>query len=205
MRSKGQSAAVISEFITAFFAIAIVIFMYFMFQGRYLDVQVIVEGNEVERRAINAAQVLMSSKDVVWQEGTGAEIRFYRGVFDKAKLDEQMVSKSQYDNDKLLDRGRLKEYLTYPGTVTEITIRSGDTEDAWFTAFADYGNTEANGFYTCLASHIDLDFQTHYEECQKTYMSSSNRFEKSFPVLVRDAAAGGTLHPAIMTIVMTSN
>jgi hypothetical protein len=203
MRSKGQSAAIIPEFITAFFTIAIIVFMYFMFQGRYLDVQVIVEGNELERRTINTAQVLMSSKDVVWSDGTGSAARFYRGVLDVAKLDEQMVPKSQYSNDELLDRGVLKDYLTYPGTVTEITIRSGDTEDAWFTAFADYGSAGANGFYTCLAGHIDLDFATHYEECQTTY-TGANRFEKIFPVLVRDSAAGGALHPATMTIVMTS-
>jgi len=199
--NKGQAAAIISEYFTAFFAIAIAVFLYFMFYGRYLDVQVVVESNEVARRAINSAQVLMSSHDVVWSEQVGGADRFYRGIFDKAKLDAQMVREDSYASDQL-DKGVLKEYLTYPGTVTKITIRSSDTGDAWFAAFADYGNAESSGFLQCLVSHIGLDIFVQDDECM-TYMQGSNRFEKSFPVLYKDAA-DSTLHPAIMTVVMTS-
>lgn len=200
MKGRGQ-ASLVSQLLVAFVAIALVIFLYFMFYGRYLDVQVIVQSNEVERRAINAAQVLMSSKDLVWYD-SGAE-RFYRGVFDEAKLDAQMVSADSYAENRLqtLSKGVLKNYLTFLGTVTSVTVRSADTTDAWFTSFADFSNPDSTNFYACVANSLGLSFFVKYDACVKTY-TGSNTFEKAFPVLLVDAS--GTLHPASMTVVMTS-
>lgn len=193
----------ISQLLVAFVAIALVVFIYFMFYGRYLDVQVIVQSNEVERRAINAAQVLMSSKDLVWSDSAGGATRYYRAVFNESKLDEQMVSAANYAADPLqpLSKGVLKNYLTFPGTVTDITVRSADTDDAWFTSFADFSNAGSTSFYACVANSIDLRFLMKYDACVKTY-AGSNTFEKEFPVMLMDASK--TLHPAIMTVVMTS-
>lgn len=202
MKGKGQ-ASMISQLLVAFVAIALVIFLYFMFYGRYLDVQVIVQSNEVERRAINAAQVLMSSKDLVWSDSAGGAERFYRGVFEEAKLDAQMVSADSYAADRLqpLSKGALKDYLTFPGTVTSVTVRSADTSDAWFTSFADFSNPDSTNFYACVANSLSLSFFVKYDACVKTY-TGSNTFEKAFPVLLRDASEA--LHPASMTVVMTS-
>jgi len=99
----------------------------------------------------------------------------------------------------------MKAYLTYRGTVTEIAIHSTETDDAhkddaWFAAFADSSNPDAFAFFNCIAGHIDLDIFMHYGECAATYTGAS-RYEKEFPVLYKD---GDGLHPAVMTIIMTS-
>lgn len=198
---KGQAASIVSQLAVAFVAIGIVVFLYFLFYGRYLDVQIIVESNEVQRRAINVAQVLMSSKDIVWSESVGGTERFYRGVFDEAKLDSQMVPSAGYNHDQLLDSGALKKYVVYPGMVTAITIRSKDMSDAWFAMFTDYSNPDSAGFFSCVANSLDLSFFVEYDACTKTYQGSGT-FEKTFPVLLVDYA--GTLHPASMTVAMTS-
>jgi len=202
LKDSGQ-ASMISQLLVAFVAIALVVFMYFMFYGRYLDVQVIVQGNEVERRAMNAAQVLMSSKDLVWSDSASGAERFYRAVFKESKLDEQMVSAASYAANPLqsLSKGVLKDYLTFPGTVTSVTVRSADTNDAWFTSFADFSNPGSTSFYACVTNSLDLSFFVKYDACVKTY-AGSNTFEKAFPVLLVDAA--GALHPASMTVVMIS-
>lgn len=196
---KGQAMS-ISTLFTVFFTIGVVVFLYFMFYGRYLDVQVMVESNEVERRTMDVAQVVMSSKDLTHSEDVGGTPRFYRGVFDEEKLDAQMMSSGSYVIGQPIVESALKEYLTYPGTVTEITVSSGG--GAWFTAFADSSNADSSAFYTCIINNIGLNLAVQYESCQKNYMSGSNRFENVFPVLIRDS--GGALHPGNMTVVMTS-
>ncbi len=201
MKLKKAQATFIMQMITAFFAIGAVALLYFMFYGRYFDIHAIIESNEIERHAINIGQILLSSKKLVYSENIAGEERFYRGVFDKSKLDENFIPEEEYKLGIVEREGGIKEDITYPNSVIGLTIKNLDNNEIWHLAFADYNLKESSEFIGCLIRNIGIAFTKNYEECRKTYLASkTGTFEKSFPVLIKD---GNSLHPARLTIILT--
>jgi len=201
VKSKKSQATFIMQMITAFFAIGVIAFIYFFFYGKYFDIHAIVESNEMERHTINMAQILSSSKKLVYSESIGGEERFYRGVFDKSKLDNEFIPEEEYKTGIIERESGVKEDITYPNSVTRLTIKNLDNDDVWLLASADYSMGESSGFMNCLALNIGLGFTQDYEECRRTYLASkTGTFEKNFPLLIKD---GDSLHPARLTFVLT--
>jgi len=82
---KGQATAV-SQVLAGLFVIGVVALLIFAFLTKYLEIHVIVRSAEVERHAINSANVLLSSKALVVQDGG----KIYRAILDEEKLNEHV-------------------------------------------------------------------------------------------------------------------
>jgi hypothetical protein len=166
----------------AFCVIGVVALLYFLMYGRYFDIHFIVKSNEAKRHVINMGQVLLSSHKLVYEEtfDDGSK-RFYRGVFDKDKLDQQLVNNAGFLAGLLGTKGgELREEVSYPKTATRIIVE----------------------LINCLNSNVDNAFWAvvrHYtpwkdwdaEECYSAYADKLGVYNQEFPVLIYD---DGDLH-----------
>lgn len=201
MRLKGQTTFFL-QIVTIFLGVGVMAILYFMFEGKYFDINAIVESNEIERHVINIGQIVLSSKKLVYSEMVGDEERFFRGIFDKSKLDGQFIPKVEYITGTMEKDSEIKDDITYPNAVVRLRVENLDNDDdTWLFTVADYSLAMRSEFLTCLSRNVGLGFFRDYEECRVTYLESkAGTFEKSFPVLIKD---GDSLYPSILNIEMT--
>lgn len=197
-------ASWIAQLVIAFFAIGMVALLYFLIYGRYFDIHYIVQGNEAKRHTINMAQVILSSHKLVYEEtfDDGTK-RFYRGVFDRGKLDDQLVNEAGFLAGLLSTKGdELRKELSYPQTATRIVVNDIDNGEEWVVSFGDPSLQNINGLLSCLDSKMKLEFfpiVRHFtpwkdweaEDCYGTYLSKIGVYSQEFPVMIYD---NGDMH-----------
>jgi len=198
IKKKGQ-ATWITQVLTALLAVGVVAFLYFLLFGRYFDIHAIVVSNEAKRHVINMAQVMLSSDKLVYEEDFGGMKRFHRGVFDKNKLDEQLMR-------HILDikESEVREEISYPNTGTQIVVNDLELNKSWTLVFGGPGLENQVEFIDCLHQNIEPNIFVwvfnfplspwnlwDLVECIGTYETKIGIFEKDFPVLIND---NGVLH-----------
>jgi len=198
---KKAVATWIIQVATTLFAIGVIAFLYFFLFGRYFDIHAIVVSNEAKRHVINMAQALLSSDKLVYEEDFGGGMkRFHRGVFDKNKLDEQLMTHSLDIKDS-----EVREEISYPNTGTQIVVSDLESDTSWTLAFGGPGLENQVEFMDCLYQNIEpnifvwvFNFPINspwnfwdFVECAGTYETKIGIFEKDFPVLIND---NGDLH-----------
>jgi len=173
--------------------------MYYMFRGKYFDIQAEVESNEIERHAVNIGQIILSSKDIVYSETVGGEERYFRGVFEKSKIDSIFVTEDEYETDNIAykDNG-ISDVISFPNAVAEIILEESERDNLWLFTITDYSLTGSSEFMNCVVRSVGFGIVNKYQSCSETYLQSkSGTFEKIFPVLIRD---GGELYPATLKV-----
>ena len=196
----------IAQTLTALVAIGAVAFLYFLMYGRYFELHSIVRSNEAKRHVINMAQVLLSSDKLVYEEEAGGMKRFYRGVFDRGKLDEQLVDEDYFSTYSSVTKdSEIRREVSYPNSATQIIVYDMDSGERWVLSFGGPGLEGVGEFFTCLYNNIDKNFfglPKPYnifilwdfwqgKECFDTYETKIGVFEKDFPVLIND---NGIMH-----------
>jgi hypothetical protein len=199
----------IADVLAAFVAIGITAFLYFLLIGRYFDIQGVVVSSEAQRHTIGMAQILLSSDKLVYEESFGNGMkRYYRGIFDKDKLDEQMISKQDETKES-----ELAKEISYPNTATQIVVTDISSSSNWVLSF-NGPNFEGEGnFQTCMWDSIDWNILVwpfnipagpwnmwDIATCALTYTTKVGVFEKDFPVLIKvgDELHAGRLFVRIM-------
>lgn len=195
---RGQ-ATWIAQIMIGFMAIGIVAFLYFLMYGRYFDIHAIVRSNEAKRHVINMAQVMLSSDKLVLEESfDDGSKRFYRGVFDKEKLDAQLINQALYNSGNYDDQGEeLIKEISYPNTGTRIVISDVETEESWILAYGSPGLEYLSEYIKCMYSNIDLKiFSLAFNpgpwnvwdkrDCYYTYVEKIGVFGQEFPVMIYD-------------------
>jgi hypothetical protein len=204
---------------TAFVAIGVIVLFYFLLYGRYFDIHVLVESAEVQRHAINAAQLLLSSDKLVYEETTavsGAEPqkRYLRGTFDRAKLDGLMFASS--DDNKDYDASCAALGVGYPDSAMELVVSDVDAGNSWVLSCGQASPlhaTEIKSYLSCMRNNIDWNIVRwlfnvpkgpwnywDVKECSTTFGSKVGTFEKDFPITIMD---GGSLHAGRLFIRLT--
>jgi len=194
MESKKGIATWVIQVFTAFFAISMVMFLYFLLYGRYFDIHSIVIGHEAQRHSMNIAQVILSSDNLVYEEDVSGSVRYHRGVLDKEKLDFQM---NRREIDKF--ESDLSNEIGYPSTAMQIVVVDMETDDKWVLAVGRVGLDNQQQFLECLYNNLDLSLfglATNYQyklwnywdwtECQETYETKTGTYESEFPVMIMD-------------------
>jgi hypothetical protein len=164
--SKGISVCV-SVAITILIVIGIMAFFYWMAIARFFQLHVIVEENEVERRTINMANVLLSYENLT----SSSSGKSMRGVFDSEKLNKFATFLSKADTENYVDavtneaKNAKELNIGYPNTYTVFSVVdlescSEEKCDGWVGVFKgpfDIDATYAKKFIDCLATHFDVN------------------------------------------------
>ncbi len=200
---------VTTDMIEVFFAVVVVALLYASYVNGFFDIQFIVETNEVERHVVNTAQIMMGSRKLIYSDTVNGKERFYKGVFDKTKLDD--IKSSGIESD-----------ITYPKSISSIEIKNLDNDDEWSLVVADRHMVGSYEFMGCVVEKFDtmgfifsvaskaakgvpdIESKFDYEDiqaCWKTYAESKRGiFKKEFPALIRD---GDSLSVARMKIMVS--
>jgi hypothetical protein len=216
--SKGI-ATWIAQVMTAFVAIGVIVLFYFLLYGRYFDVHVLVESSEVQRHAINAAQLLLSSDKLVYEDATTAadgssQERYLRGVFDRAKLDGLFFATAAEQKDyeascEALDVG-------YPDSAMELVVSDVQSSKNWVLSCgraSPLHASEIKSYVSCMYGNIDWNVLRwvfnipqgpwqywDIKECATNFGSKTGTFEKDFPLMIKD---GDSLHAGRLFIRLT--
>jgi len=164
--SKGISVCV-SVAIVILIVIGIMAFFYWMAIARFFQLHVIVEENEVERRTINMANVLLSYENLT----SSSSGKSMRGVFDSEKLNKFATFLSKADTENYVDavtneaKNAKELNIGYPNTYTVFSVVdlescSNEKCDGWVGVFKgpfDIDATYAKKFIDCLATHFDVN------------------------------------------------
>lgn len=116
--------------VQVFFGLMVIIFsvvLYYFGIGRMLSIQVTVQGSELDRRAIDFAQVLLSEESLVYSDG-GV---LYRGIFDESKLTGNIDS--------------LDKKIGYPDESVTATIEDLENGKKWVESFGTSAGAISSG------------------------------------------------------------
>jgi len=206
-RPKGI-ATWITQTMTAFVAIGVVVLFYFLLYGRYFDIHVIVESAEVQRHAINAAQLLLSSDKLAYEETTAAvgaapQKRYLRGTFDRAKLDKIMFASADDNKDYTVSCAALG--IGYPDSVMELVVSDVDAGGSWVLSCGQASPlhaSEIKSYLSCMYNNIDWNILRwvfnvpkgpwgywDIKECNTNFGSKVGTFEKDVPVTIMDSGS----------------
>ena len=199
--SKKGIATWIAQTLVGLFAVGCVAILYFFIFTRYFDVQFMVIGNEAKRHTINIAQVLASSDKLVYEESfSDGTKRFNRAIFDKNKLDEQMVNSEYFNNYNLVTKdSEISEELGYPNTTIDIIVYDSYTASRWVLSIIGPGIGDRDELSTCLSNKINSNFFSQglpdiftlwewwqTEQCFDKYEPKVGTYQKNFPALIKD-------------------
>ncbi|MBI2547563.1 MAG: hypothetical protein HYW23_03905 [Candidatus Aenigmarchaeota archaeon] len=112
-----------------------------------------VEQEELEGRAINLANIIMSHPSLVYSDG----VTYYRGDFDANKL----------DSNPSID-------LFYPGSFSKVTIKDSVTGKEWSFKLIDKKSDSATAFSNCFERTQDIS------QCNPNMFSTI--MSKGFPI-----------------------
>jgi hypothetical protein len=145
--TKGQATALI-QILAGLLIISLIMIVIYTFLSKYLELEFIVRGHEVERHAINSANVLLSSRAIALED----RYRVYRGLLDAEKLDRYFIGKVEVEGkvgpwhaelvervkevielmNALIKEGELKE-MAYPNSVVWLAIVDRESGAGWFS------------------------------------------------------------------------
>lgn len=212
-RNKGI-ALTISSVLGSLFAIAIMGLLYWLFLSRILEMHVAVDEATNELRAINLANLLISSEKIAYQR----DGKIMRGILDAEKLDDLFVKKQEFLADaKALFRPK-DIGIGYPNSLN--LVRVVDLEDcdsngcrgwiAFLSAPLSLEGLSIDKFLVCLGEHVKPDLGAVFrqslwqpidvEDCVKNTVPASFKFlfttseisSDGLPVLIR--YKNGKLH-----------
>jgi hypothetical protein len=209
-RKEKAQATFIGEMLTGLATIALVAFIYFLIYGKYFDIHAVVQSNEAKRHTINIAQVLLSSDRLVYSENIDGSMRYYRGIFDSGKLDEQFVNEDYFSKKETANKegGLLKDEIVYPNASINLVVTDFENDKIWVLSYGWPGIQGSSELIGCMDEKIDfmsLFNPVNYfaspwsywdiKECLDNYGSKIGTFENNFPILIRDSV-NGELHIA---------
>ncbi len=183
------------------------------------DIHTIVQSAEIDRHVIDMAQVLMGHPKLLVQEQDLPFPRYYRAVFDKEKLDEQMVSKQYYEEHSTLYRdSEISKEVGYPNCVYTITIDDLSSGEEWALIDktqaveiikSEEGKSryaESAETFKCLTADMPGSvsdwlfkkpfwsfFNNWSSECEKASKLKFKVSEKSFPVAIESDVGNLTI------------
>ena len=206
--------------------IGFLVVIFNLFIGRYFDIKTIIEENTIDRHALALGNLLLSSKRLAYNEEASSIT--YRGVFEKAKLDTQMISYSNFLNFlKIFDESMVLKEISYPNSVVAVSVVDKETGEAWMI----FGNGKmtiegfsASKYGQCLQSKLKLDAQTAFrtvvnvivfrvsglsklwdsmdlKACQNEFGQSQGTAEFAFPVAIR--VSENEVHMGVMNVRLT--
>ncbi len=133
--------------------------------------------------------------------------RFHRAVFDKNKLDEQLINEAYFDTHESTTKdSEIQREVSYPNTSTDIVVYDIDSGTKWILSFGDDNLQGRKELLDCLYNNIDKSFfgilpnpfnvfllwdYWQAKACFDTYETKIGVFEKEFPVLIK---VGEELH-----------
>ncbi|MEM5853174.1 MAG: hypothetical protein QXG39_00920 [Candidatus Aenigmatarchaeota archaeon] len=143
----------------ALFAVGLIALIYWIFISRILEVHVAIEENTLERRAINLANLLISSEKIAYEK----DGKIMRGILDSEKL-ENIFSREYIFLSQELKTKNIG--IGYPNSI--ILVRVLDLEECdssgnckgWATLLSgpiSLEGTSINKFLKCLSEHVKLD------------------------------------------------
>ncbi|MFH1623449.1 MAG: hypothetical protein ABIA12_02985 [Candidatus Aenigmatarchaeota archaeon] len=218
MDSKGI-ASWIAQVMTAFVAIGVIVLFYFLLYGRYFELHAMVESSEVQRHAINAAQLLLSSDKLVYEEvtvaaGGTAHKRYLRGVFDRTKLDGLFFAAAA--DQKYYEASCEKLNVGYPDSAMELVVSDVQANRNWVLSCGRASAlhaSEIKSYMSCMYNNIDWNILRwvfnvpkgpwqywSIKECSVNFGSKIGTFEKDFPLMIKD---GDSLHAGRLFIRLT--
>lgn len=168
---KNKKKGISQVFVMAFFAmigLAISIIIFFYFFGNIFIIIPILKENDVQRHSIVLANLFLSSDKLIYTDS----FRSYRGVFDKAKLDQEMVTQSnalQFLN--IFQQSDILQEISYPNSVVVLTVTDLSNNNAWYVAGT--GNIQGSGtaaqsYWQCMTSHIRIDAASFFRLLRPT-------------------------------------
>ena len=221
IHSKGI-ANIPSQILILLIAAGLVAAVYFLWIENYIDVKVIVSEFQVERRAINLAQAMLSHEKLAYNDGE----RFYRAMFDKEKLDRIMV-KGAVNPTVFLSANSELSNLAYPDSVAYIVVQNLETGEVWSAMLSGpvtLQGTSYQNFIACMTKNLKIDFGSIFripsgplaawdvwdlQKCtslidkkkyENFFASQSDITQRGFPVAIRsgDEINVGRIHVGLM-------
>jgi hypothetical protein len=139
------------------FGLAISIVILFLFFGHMFLVIPIIKENEIERHSIILANAFMSSDKLAYYDN----LRTYRAVLDKEKLDNEMVNKNNILSYlKIFDESKLIKEISYPNSAVFLIVSDNEQDSTWFLIGGGPIKGEGTGISTysqCMLSHVRID------------------------------------------------
>jgi hypothetical protein len=209
-KMKGVSTVFVNA-IVALLALAVGVVIFFFFFGHIFIIIPILKESEIERHSIILANLYISSDKLTYSDGS----RSYRGIFDKSKLDKEMVTQSNALSFlNIFQQSDLLQNISYPNSVVILTVTDLDNNNRWYVSgrgdFLGTEGTSAQSYFECMISHIRIDaasffrglrgssavlpfnpinaFWTDYDmqACQQVFNSKQGVVAfKTFPVSIR--------------------
>lgn len=166
---KKGVAKVFFDALLALFALAVGIIIFFYFFGHLFIIIPILKENEVERHSIVLANLFMSSDRLTYSDN----FRSYRAVFDKTKLDKEMVTKTNFLAFlNIFQESKILDNISYPNSVVTLTITDLDNDNKWYVSghgkFLGTEGTAAESFFECMISHIRIDTASFFRALRPT-------------------------------------
>ena len=150
--------------------LGLVVVIFNLFVGRYFDIKTIIKENEVDRHAIAYGNLLLSTGDLAYSDGTTT----YRGLFDREKLNKEMVNQNNIgDFFKLFQDSQVIKKISYPDSLIGVNIIDKETGESWM--LFGYGKMSVEGFSStayveCLGGKLKLDAQTVFRVSANTFL-----------------------------------
>jgi hypothetical protein len=193
---KGQAFS-FSQMLMMFVILACIIIVLALFFGGFFDTHTMVEGSDVERHAITMANVLLSSRNLAYSDGS----KNLRGIFDKKKLDKNLL-KEESSLDILGLRNSARDLgISYPNSIAFVRISDLETNDVWYVSLVGKSTVEGSSmtdYFECLWNNMKIEPQMLFRipnlspwkiwdlrKCYMVYASSSGVSTQGFPVAIR--------------------
>lgn len=193
--------------------IGLLIYLYFAGVGNILGVQVAIKASEVDRHAINMGQALLAQESITYFDGS----KYYRGIFDEKKLDEQMKATNPY----FFQPTELVKNVSLPRSFATIIVQDLDSPKQWktFSGYFVFGiiPTELSpveAFVSCVGDKFDFEnllqsfyakdllrdlFSVHdFTACFGTEIGKVGSSVRAFPVAIRYSA--GEIHAGLLSV-----
>lgn len=216
--SKGIAFSITQTFITLI-AIGFLVILIGLVLGKYFETHSMIESSEVEHHSILLGNLYLSSDMLSVTDGNNIQ----RAIFDKNKLDKQLINKWNFgDYLKLIKGNELFKELSYPASIILMTVGDSESGNGWFmigggAAKSDAGKNLVGDFSGCLMRNIKIDWNTpfrrmygniyfpslwdqqDFDACLKAAGTKSGVAYKEFPISIKD---GSSVHVGWMLIVL---
>lgn len=211
--------------ITALIAIGLFVVIILFFANYYIQTNVVIKSNDVERHGIVLGNLLLTSDKLSFTNGK----TLYRDVFSKDKLDNEMVNLLKLVTYKNIfsDSDIFKE-ISYPNSMVFLYVTDLDTNERWFLiGHGPLTTTEATDWIGCFGTKLRLDPQAvgrflisipalsnpatapaavlnslwdayDFSECEHSLSSQVGTTTQTFPVAIR--ISDTEIHEGILSV-----
>ncbi len=181
MNRKGTSYIV--PLFSLLFTGVLALTMAYILPSQYVSITQVIDHKEFENKAMILGNLLLSNHDLVYFD----DPVYYRGVFEKDKLDEKMVQKSDFGNvEKLMECTQLCDSLkALPGSVGFVLISDAANSDEWYSIL--YPNGDRPDIERCFGQLSEAILEKIFDSngLQECGYSSSTILTESFAASIR--------------------